>query len=104
MSNTIRIEVAYAMPEHQKIISFQIDSSTSIRDAVKFSQIHQYFPKIDVESCDLGVFSKPVNADYKLMDGDRIEIYRPLKIDPKEIRRLRAKQQNAKAKSGQNHR
>ncbi|MFT5550148.1 MAG: putative ubiquitin-RnfH superfamily antitoxin RatB of RatAB toxin-antitoxin module [Candidatus Azotimanducaceae bacterium] len=84
------IEVAYATPQRQKIVECEVDTGTSLRDAVKLSSILQYFPEIEVETCDLGIFGKAVAPQYELADGDRIEIYRPLIADPKEIRRQRA--------------
>ena len=84
------IEIAYATPEFQKIIECEVDASISPRDAVKQSGIKEYFAEINLESCDLGVFGKPIAENYELADGDRIEIYRPLVADPKEVRRQRA--------------
>ena len=99
MTNTKLIEVAYATPERQKIVECEITSECSVRDAVKQSNISQFFPEIDLDNCDLGVFGKAVPADYELLDGDRIEIYRPLIADPKEVRRQRA-EQGLKTKKG----
>lgn len=84
------IEVAYATPEKQIILEYEIDAGTAPRDAIRLSGIAEHFPEIDLEHCDLGVFGKTIAADYQLSDGDRIEIYRPLIADPKEIRRQRA--------------
>ena len=84
------IEIAYATPEKQLILEREVDLSTSVRDAVRASGIEQHFPEINLEDCDLGVFGKSVADDFKLSDGDRIEIYRPLIADPKEVRRQRA--------------
>jgi len=84
------IEIAYATPEFQKIIECEFDSGVSPRDAVRQSGITHYFTDIDLDSCKLGVFGKSIREDYDLLDGDRIEIYRPLMADPKEVRRQRA--------------
>ena len=92
MSAKTQIEVAYATPAKQIILECEIDTGTSARDAVKNSGIDQHFPEIDLESCELGVFGKAIPADYELQNGDRIEIYRPLIADPKEVRRRRAAQ------------
>jgi len=100
MTNTTLIEIAYATPEKQKIIECEITQGTSARDAVKKSNIGDYFPEIDLESCDLGVFGKAVAPNYELVDGDRIEIYRPLIADPKEVRRQRAAQGLKTGKGG----
>ena len=93
------VEIAYATPHKQKIIECEIEPGTSLRDAVKSSSILQHFPEIDVETCDLGIFGKAVAPKYELADGDRIEIYRPLVADPKEIRRQRA-EMGLKTKKG----
>ena len=84
------IEVAYATPERQKIIELEVEKGTSVFDAARQSKISQFFPEIELEQEDLGVFGKKVPADYELVEGDRIEVYRPLIADPKEIRRQRA--------------
>ena len=90
MSARIHVEVAYATPEKQLILEREIDAGSTPRDVVRASGIEQHFPEIDLEHCDLGVFGKIVGEDYRLDEGDRIEIYRPLIADPKEIRRQRA--------------
>lgn len=92
MSAKTLVEVAYATPAKQIILECRVEPGTSARDAVAVSGIEQHFPEIDLENCDLGIFGKIIAADYELQDGDRIEIYRPLIADPKEIRRQRAAQ------------
>jgi hypothetical protein len=92
MNTKTLIEVAYATPQKQLILECEVESDTTARDAVRLSGIDQHFPQIDPEICELGVFGKAVADDYELTDGDRIEIYRPLIADPKEIRRQRAAQ------------
>ncbi len=99
MSKTTMIEVAYATQEKQKIVEYAVEQGTSTREAVKQSNIGQFFPEIDLDNCDLGIFGKVVRSDYELLDGDRIEIYRPLIADPKEVRRQRA-EQGLKTKKG----
>ena len=86
----ILIEIAYATPERQLILECRIEAGETAREAVKTSGIEKHFGEIDLESCDLGVFGKAVTDDYELSEGDRIEIYRPLIADPKEVRRQRA--------------
>ena len=90
MSDKTRIEVAYATPEKQLIVDCEIEPGTTARDAVLLSGIDLHFPEIDLAQCELGVFGKAIPADYELADGDRIEIYRALIADPKEVRRQRA--------------
>lgn len=90
MENKILVEVAFATPEKQMIIECRVQPGTSPRDAARLSGIDRHFPDIDLDNSDLGVFGKAVPENYALQDGDRIEIYRPLIADPKEIRRQRA--------------
>ncbi|MCP4236283.1 MAG: RnfH family protein, partial [Aestuariibacter sp.] len=72
-----KIEVAYATPGLQKIIECEIEQGTSAREAVRQSKIDEFFPEMDLDQCDLGVFGKQVLDSYELLlDGDRIEIYR----------------------------
>lgn len=100
MNDKTPIEVAYATPQRQKIVECEVDPGTSLRAAVKLSGITDFFPEIDLEHCELGVFGKLVTKqDYLLEAGDRIEIYRALIADPKEVRRQRAAQ-GLKTKKG----
>ena len=100
MGAKLNIEVAYATPEKQVILDCEVDSGCAPRDAVRGSGIVDHFPEIDVDRCDLGVFGKSIDDDYRLVSGDRIEIYRPLIADPKEIRRQRAAKGLATKKGG----
>ena len=99
MKDKTAVEIAYATAEFQKIIECEIESSTSPRDAVRQSGITMYFADINPETCKLGIFGKSISEDYVLVDGDRIEIYRPLIADPKEVRRQRA-EKGLKTKKG----
>lgn len=92
----INIEVAYATPEKQLILTLSVPEECSVYDAAVASGIDQKFPEIDLESSKMGIFSKLVSKPklQTLKSGDRIEVYRPLLIDPKESRKKRA----AKAK------
>ncbi|RYY02663.1 MAG: RnfH family protein [Gammaproteobacteria bacterium] len=99
----IRVEVAYALPHQQKIISLLVAPGTSALQAVELSQIVRYFPDIDIPSAKLGIFGQSLGtkgldtaALYILREGDRVEIYRPLISDPKDARRKRA-EKNAEA-------
>ena len=112
---TIAVEVAYALPDKQKIISLQVSPGTTARQAVHASNIVGVFPEIDADAATLGIFSHtlgtkgmPSAEDYVLKPMDRVEIYRPLIADPKEVRKQRAAKareeraaQKAQQKSGQ---
>lgn len=86
----ISVEVAYALRDRQKIVSLQVPEGTSAAQAVEQSAIVEDFPEIDLAVNKLGVFSKPCKGEQVLREGDRVEIYRPLIADPKEVRRKRA--------------
>ncbi|MDL0431641.1 RnfH family protein [Marinobacter sp. TBZ242] len=89
----IDVEVAFARPDRQEIISLQVEEGTTAVEAVKRSGITAVFPEIDPEKDDMGIFGKVIKnpSAHELRDGDRVEIYRPLKIDPKQARLNRAK-------------
>jgi putative ubiquitin-RnfH superfamily antitoxin RatB of RatAB toxin-antitoxin module len=93
----ITIEVAYALPQQQKIISLLVEPGTTALQAVERSGIQNYFPDIDMANLKLGIFGQSLGnkgeataASYSLHQGDRVEIYRPLICDPKDARRKRA--------------
>ncbi len=93
----LEIEVAYGTPTAQRIVAIEVPRGTTAREAVTQSGIAAEFPEIDLESAVLGIFSRkldgkrtPAPEDYELKPRDRIEIYRPLGMTPKEARRLRA--------------
>ncbi len=99
MTDTIAIEVAYALPDTQRIVAVDVPVGATALDAVKQSGIEQFFDELTIsDDLKLGVFGKAVSASHVLSVGERIEIYRPLKIDPKEVRKQRA----AKAKADKN--
>lgn len=86
----IKIEIIYALPEEQELLDLQVENETCIEEAIKQSGILQKYPEIDLTVNKVGIFSQITNLDMPLRDGDRIEIYRPLIIDPKEARKNRA--------------
>lgn len=86
----IQIEVAYASPTEQAVLSLRVPIGTSVEAAIRASGILQHFPEIDLATAPLGRFAKRCGLDDLVQSGDRIEIYRPLLADPKEVRRLRA--------------
>lgn len=93
----INVEVAYALPERQCIKALQVRQGCTALEAVRQSGIAQEFAGIDVETAAMGIFSRnldghglPLPSQYQLKAGDRVEIYRPLLVDPKTARQLRA--------------
>ncbi|ODT62022.1 MAG: RnfH family protein [Nitrosomonadales bacterium SCN 54-20] len=87
----IGIEVVYALPERQIVRQMNLPEGTTVEQAVKLSGILPRFPEIDLLKNKLGIYGKVVPPTTVLRDRDRIEIYRPLRVDPKEARRKRAK-------------
>ena len=92
----IEVEVAYATPERQEILVVTVAEDATAYDAVLKSGILEMFPEIDPETIDMGVFGKVVKKpkEQVLYAGDRVELYRPLKIDPKQARLNRAKKKD----------
>lgn len=92
-SEKIEVEVAYALPDKQKIYTLLVDLGTTVIEAVKQSNVKNDFPDVDLEQASYGIFGQKIkSADtHVLKSAERVEIYRPLIADPKEIRRRRAK-------------
>ncbi|MBM69801.1 MAG: RnfH family protein [Haliea sp.] len=92
MSETdmIQVEVAYALPDRQAIIPVNVAAGTTALEAARRSGVAQRFEGLNLEDSRLGIFGKLVAPDQVLQAGDRVEIYRPLKADPKEVRKARA--------------
>ena len=90
MPDKIMIEVSYALPKKQIIIPVLVPKDISVKEAIELSGILKKFEGIDLASNQVGIFGRLTTLDKTLRDHDRIEIYRPLIADPKEIRRKRA--------------
>jgi putative ubiquitin-RnfH superfamily antitoxin RatB of RatAB toxin-antitoxin module len=86
----IGIEVAYAVPTEQVLLRIEVPAGTTVQQAIEASGVLQRFPQIDLANAAVGIFSRPCKLGDTLKAGDRIEIYRPLLLDPKEARRKRA--------------
>lgn len=82
----INIEVAYAMPERQAVLQVQVPLNSSVETAILSSGILELFPEIDLASQKVGIFSQICSLTTKVEEGNRIEIYRALTIDPKQAR------------------
>lgn len=87
----ITVEVAYANPQEQRIIALQVEAGLTIEAIIRLSGVLTLYPEINLQQQKVGIFSKPKTLTDIVQDGDRIEIYRALIIDPKEARRKRAK-------------
>ncbi len=89
-SNLMPIEVAYASGNQSWLIPFAVEEGTTVQQAITSSGILEQCPDINLQTIKVGIFSKIIELDVPVRAGDRIEIYRPLILDPKEARRLRA--------------
>lgn len=98
---TINIQILYAYPDRYFLKKLEVEEGTMIQTAIMQSGVLQQFTEIDLRQNKIGIFSRPAKLTDILKDGDRVEIYRPLLADPKEIRRQRAEQQ-AQAKKKAN--
>ena len=99
-SVTVKVEVLYALPHEQTLLNVEVPQGTTLVDAIKISGIMDKYPDIDLASNKLGIFGKLSKPDVVLRDRDRVEIYRPLIADPKEVRKKRAEEGKAMKKGG----
>ena len=86
----LTVEVVYALPEKQYQRVVRLAEGSSVEEAIRASGLLELRHDIDLDSNKLGIFSRPVKREDLLQEGDRVEIYRPLIADPKELRRQRA--------------
>lgn len=86
----IAVEVVYALPEKQYLYTINVEEGSTVEEAIKASGLLELRSDIDLAKNKVGIFSRPVKLGDEVQSGDRIEIYRPLLADPKELRRLRA--------------
>lgn len=90
MPEEIMVEVSYASTREQLIISIKVPEDINVKQAIEKSGIQKKFPEIDLGKNNVGIFGKQTTLGHSLKNKDRIEIYRPLIIDPKELRRKKA--------------
>ena len=86
----ITIEVVYGVPHKQKILTLSVDSETTVEQAIYDSGVVVLFPEIDLSVNKVGIWNRTVKLSETLADLDRIEVYRPLIADPKDVRKRRA--------------
>ncbi len=99
-SKKIRVEVVYALPQEQTLLAFEVDNSATAEEVINQSGILGLYPQIDLEQNKVGLFSKIIKLDHQVREKDRIEIYRDLIADPKEVRKKRAAEGKALKKGG----
>ena len=100
MAETIHVELVYALPATQDIISLDLPAGSTVGQAIEASGLLAKHPEIDLAKNKLGIYAKLAKADTALRDRDRVEIYRPLIADPKEVRNQRAAEGKVMKKGG----
>ncbi len=100
MSGQIHVEVVYARNDRQKAVPLALAEGATVQQAIELSGLLTEFPEIDLAKNKLGVWNKLAKLDQALRDHDRIEVYRPLIADPKEVRKQRAAEGKVMKKGG----
>ena len=102
MAGSIGIEVVYALKDRQEVVALKVADGTTVQQAIEASGLLQRFPEISLEKTGnkVGIFAKLTPLTTALRDRDRVEIYRPLIADPKEVRRKRANEGKMMKKGG----
>ncbi|GHD60710.1 RnfH family protein [Jeongeupia chitinilytica] len=100
MSEQISIEVVFATPGRQKLVTVRVSAGATVGQAIAQSGLLDEFAEIDLTRNKVGIFGKAVKLDAVLRERDRVEIYRPLIADPKEVRRKRVAEGKAMKKGG----
>lgn len=96
----INVEVAYALPHRQELVPLKLPAGATLQQAVERSGLLEKYPEIDIAKAKMGIFGKLGKGDVVLRDRDRVEIYRPLIADPKEVRKQRAAEGKVMKKGG----
>ena len=87
---SIRVEVVLATPERQELVTLELATGSTLADAITRSGLPEMFEDFELDPAKVGIFGHKASPDQVLRDGDRVELYRPLVADPKEVRRQRA--------------
>lgn len=87
MADQLSVEIAFATPERQCLVTLQVEAGTSVADAIDLAGIAAKFAAENLADLAVGIWGREVTRDYLLKHGDRIEIYRTLLIEPREARR-----------------
>ncbi len=100
MTDSIRVEVTYARAERQDVVPLTLPAGATLQQAIEASGLLAKHPEIDLAKGKFGIYSKLARLDTALRDQDRVEIYRPLIADPKEVRKQRAAEGKVMKKGG----
>ncbi len=100
MADKIHVEVIYALPDEQKLLNVEVEDGTEVRQVILDSGVLEQHPELNLDTIKVGIFGKLTTIKQKVRDKDRIEIYRPLIADPKEVRKRRAAEGKVLKKGG----
>ena len=98
--STITVEVGYALPHKQALLEIQVPVGTTVLEAAQRSGMSEKFDGVDLDNAKFGIYAKVVAPTQVLREGDRVEIYRPLVADPKEVRKARAARAKERRQEG----
>ena len=90
MAERLPVEIVLATPGRQLLLALDVEAGSSVADVIAQSGIGSQFPELDLDEMPAGIWGTPVSRDRPVGPGDRVELYRPLEIDPREARRQRA--------------
>ncbi|WP_038070660.1 RnfH family protein [Hydrogenovibrio kuenenii] len=93
----MKIEVAYALPEKQYLFAQEVEEGTTVEQALQQSKLLKEVPSLSIDK--VGIFAQLVTMETVLKDGDRIEVYRPLKADPRDRRRQKVQEERSESKT-----
>ena len=99
-TNSMMVEVIYALPEEQILFNVALNVAVTVKDVILQSKILEEYSELDIDSMDVGLFGKATKMEQIVRDKDRIEIYRPLIADPKEVRKRKAAEGKKLKKGG----
>lgn len=86
----MQVEVVFALPERQVLLTVNLSAGATVADALEVSRIARQFPGENLDALQAGLWGQPIERDRQVKDGDRVELFRPLAMDPREARRLKA--------------
>ena len=89
MNAPISVEFVFAAPEKQRLGTVQVPDGATVGDVIEASRLQMDFPGQSFDGLQAGIWGRPVGRDEPVRDGDRVEVYRPLRMDPREARRLK---------------
>ena len=87
----MRVSVAVALAQRQEVIEVDVPKGATVADAIAAARLERRFPDLVVDALEAGIWSRVVSRATRLREGDRVELYRGLKADPKSMRRARAR-------------